>query len=544
MPLPSDSTTTWPPTGTGREYAKFAEWAAWYSGDPQRLRDVYAGFSAQGQVGNPWYRFWSRVAQSPADQKAQMHVPVAGDLVAVGAALLFGEEPRIWIAEAHGDTEDPGAVTLEERLEKVLLFGGAFNRLVEAAESCSAMGGVYLHPVWDQDLAPVPMIGVTQVDQAVPEFKLGVLSAVTFWRELEAYSEGNRIVRHLERHERVSGGNSHVVNAVYRGSGQPMVSSTGVVGQGMVTGQLGERLRDGVMTMMTGLEPEYVFPFKELDVEYVPNRRPNRLWRASAHGLSDYSGSETVLDAIDETYASWVRDIRLAKARLIVPREFLDEEGNFDVDHEAFTPVTMEPGAAEQGARSMLAQQFEIRHEEHLGTILELVERVVSNAGYSPQTFGMKIDGRAESGTALRIRENKTTLTRARKSQWWTPAINRLVWRLLLIDSKPPFSGGSSPEGKTITTDLSSSATRDPVELANVANTLKAAMAASIETRVRLIHPEWRKDQVAAEVERIKDEEGGEVPDPTLFAGAGNGPLGDEAPSPPKAEGDEPPPKE
>jgi hypothetical protein len=55
----------------------------------------------------------------------------------------------------------------------------------------------------------------------------------------------------------------------------------------------------------------------------------------------------------------------------------------------------------------------------------------------------------------------------------------------------------------------------DPTGTANWVNTLATARAASIETRVRLAQPQLDDDQVAAEVQRIKSEEGLGLPDPT-----------------------------
>lgn len=513
MPLPSDNTTAWPPADMAKEYSKYAEWAAWYSGDPARLREFYAGFQETGQSGKPWYRFWSRAARQPSEQRAQLHVPVAGDLAAMSGALLFSEEPKIRIAEAHESKAiDSSAKATEDRLQEILNEGGFYNRIIEAAETAAAMGGVFLRPVWDEDLAPYPMVAVTQADQAVPKFKFGVLQEVTFWKVVA--ENGNIITRHLEYHSQSPAslgderGKAYIQHAVYRGN---------------VT-QLGVKLGDDALFALTGLEPFVELPFEDLDVQYVPNMRPNRLWRSSSLGLSDYSGSETILDAIDEVYASWMRDIRLAKARIVVPREYLDESGNMDLDHEIYTPVDMEPGATEQGARSMLAHQFAIRYEEHLNTVLELVERTISNAGYSPQSFGLHVEGRAESGTALRIRENKTFLTQRRKSHWWGPALATLCEHLLLIDMEV---FGSPIEIFRPTVELSDSITNDPVEMAQTVNTLKSAQAASTLTRVKLAQPDLTDDEAQAEADKIIEEEGiGAVaPDPFAIGGGGTPPV-------------------
>ena len=511
MPLPIDPTQQWPPVANTQEYLKFREWSAWYSGDPMRLRDQFALQIQPTYRSSPWSQFWSRIGSRPAQQKAMFHVPMAGDLASVSASLLFGVEPRFRIRAAHevqptpkvvpqgtaapteenasGDIDalpagDPAAKQTEARMKEIVDRGGLYNRLIEAAESSSALGGAYLIPVWDTTVADVPLVSVAQADAAIPTFKFGILDSVIFHREV--IRDDSVIIRHLELHEKVLGSNSHVLNAVYRGSEH----------------QIGVRLPDAELLALTGLDPEVILPFPELDAEYVPNMRPNKLWRNSSLGQSDYSGAELLFDALDETYASWIRDIRLAKARIIVPKEFVDEFGAFDVDHEVFTQADLHVGM-DSGVMPIFAQQFAIRTKEHLDTALEFVERIAANAGYSPQTFGLHIMGRAESGTALRMRENRTMMTMQRKTQWWVPAIERLSSHLLLIDVDV-FKTKIEP--MTVDVELSDAMVRDPSELAATANVLKQAMAASTQERVRMIQPDWTPEEVQAEVARILDE--------------------------------------
>lgn len=502
MPLPSDPLAKWPPAENSRELQKYAEWSAWYSGDPERLIDVYAGIGTsqtpdamvQNQV--PWWRFWSRMRKanwSSSQQRANLHVPLAGDLASVSSAILFSEEPRIVLPDAHKDNPDATAKSTEERLLELIEDGGVYNRLIEAAETCAAMGGVYMYPAWDKEISSTPFIAVAQVDQAIPKFRYGLLWSVLFWREVKV--DGQVRVRHLESHEIISG-QAHILHGLYRGT-------LGTIGDQVPLDQ------DPATAM---LEPDITLPFKELDVEYIPNMRPNRLWRTSPLGASDYSGSEGLFDALDEVYASWMRDVRLGKARLVVPTEYLtivqgrtSDGATFDVDHEVFSPLNMEPAAAQQGAKSIEQVQFDIRVQDHLDTALELIERCVSNAGYSPQTFGLHIVGRAESGTALRIRENRTFLTQKRKGHWWRPALERLFMHLVAID-KVEFNTAGLDPSQEIDVELVDGWSNDQIELANTTNILFQAQAASIEVRVKRIHPEWTQEQVMAEVDKIKEE--------------------------------------
>lgn len=492
--LPSDPQAPWPPKDQGAQYAKFAEWSAWYSGDPERLREVYDG--APGHAARRWYKFWGRISQDPEAQKAQLHVPIAGDLAAVSGALLFGEEPRIHIVTEEGK---PGGTEAEKRLRRIKDDSGLSSRLVEGAETAAAMGGAYMFPAWDKELADYPIPAIAQADQAIPEFRHGVLRSVLLWREVER--DGNIVYRHLELHRPgvpgFANGKAFVQHAVYKGT----------------RSEIGARQADDWTMSLVGFQPLVTLPFQELDVQYIPNMRPNRLWRQSSLGLSDFSGSEGMFDALDEVYASWMRDIRLGKARIIVPRDFIDESGSVDIDHEVYQPMDMEPGASEAGARSMLAQQFEIRYNEHRETAIELVERIVSNSGYSPQTFGIRIEGRAESGSALRIRENKTILTLKRKSQWWGPGIRRLLAQLMAVD-KEVFGGPGLAVTDLVEVALSAGVPEDPVELAQTVAQISAAQAASLQTKVRILHPHWSREEVDSEVKRIQEELEAAKPEP------------------------------
>src|SRR5688572_15613812 len=102
MPLPSGR-QVWPPTDHALAYQKIEEWSAWYSGEPERLMDV-------SPVGPRW-KFWSRSSRANLDgtARANLHVPIASDLAAVSASLLFGEPPRVRIKAAHEDEPDEEA---------------------------------------------------------------------------------------------------------------------------------------------------------------------------------------------------------------------------------------------------------------------------------------------------------------------------------------------------------------------------------------------------------------------------------------------------
>jgi hypothetical protein len=160
--------------------------------------------------------------------------------------------------------------------------------------------------------------------------------------------------------------------------------------------------------------------------------------------------------------------------------------------------------------------QFAIRTAEHSATARELVERIVSAAGYSPQTFGLSISGTAESGTALRIREGRTFQTLSRKQRYAAGALRPAIRGLLAIDAAEFGS-----KAKPLTPKVEWVEERQSVnELATTADLLRRAEAASTETLVKMTHPELTDEQVKEEVARIQKESGSVVDADPLQTGA------------------------
>ncbi len=497
MPLPDGGKQPWPPESVKPALRAIGEWAAWYSGDPAQLTKVYGGLGSgfsisDGQPTAPWWKFWARTGRngSTTRQRAQLHVPLAGDIASTSAALLFGEPPTIQIPEAHGSTVSPEAKATEDRLHTLIEDSGFLGQLVEAADLAAGLGGVFLKPDWDSDVLDHPVLSTVQPDQAMPEFRFRTLRAVTLWRTVR--DDDREVIRHIERHEVGANGRGVILHGLYRGTSD----------------MLGERLSDVELAAMLKLQPLVELPFDGIGIRYVPNMRPNRRLRGSELGQADYAGAEGLLDALDEAWGSWMRDIRLGKARILVPESFLDSNGRFDMDHEVFTKLEIPPSAgADKGiAAQIQPQQFEIRVDEHARTTLGLIERIVDHAGYAPQTFGLNVDATGElSGTALTIRERKSFLTQQRKAGWWGPVVADLAEMFLAID-REIFKRPTQVARPRV--ELSDSIARDDRQIAETVELWARAKSASTEIKVRTIHPEWEREEVELEVQRILAEEG------------------------------------
>ncbi|MCT9090598.1 phage portal protein [Streptomyces sp. ASQP_92] len=490
MPLP-DNNAPWPPPQLAPLYGEMRFDDAWYSGDRHRLAEVYQG---QQRREDGRRRLWARHRQQqPGKRDGRLHIPLAGDIATASADLLFSEPPTFAVEDS----------ATQDRLADLVETGGITNTLLEGAEVAAALGGVYLRITWDASLAARPLLTVVHADCGVPEFRFGQLAAVTFWHELA--SDSATVWRHLERHEP-----GRILHGLYQGSPDrlgtrlPLTEHPEVAALADSLGPEGDAIETGIA---------------ELTAAYVPNIRPNRRHRGSPFGRSDYAAPlHDLMDALDETWSSWLRDIRLARARLLVPDGYLRDHGpgrgaSFDDDREIWQTLNIPP--TEQGAGITLSQ-FAIRVAEHSSTADAIVQQAVRSAGYSAQTFGLGDQGGAVTATEVKSRERRSMITRDKKSRYWLPALADMLLVMLRLD-REFFTPGLVPERPRVT--FGDSVSEDPASTAQTLSLLQQAQAVSTDTKVRTLHPDWDDTAVQAEVDRILTETGQAVPDP-MQAGA------------------------
>ncbi|MGW4411172.1 hypothetical protein ACWEJ6_44575 [Nonomuraea sp. NPDC004702] len=493
MPLPSGG--TWPPPALAQITPKLAEWSAWYSGDPDALAGVYGGqrtedstgfFASErggwrASVGKKLERWFWGTRPTNSQPRTKLHVPLASDIAATSANLLYGEMISI-------TSEDK---TTQARLETLIENSGLHSTLLESAEIAAGLSGVFQRVCWDKKLRPEgPWLASVHPDAAVPEFRWGHLVAVTFWRIVE--DDGQKVLRHLERHE---------VGAIYHGLYEGDSDDLGhmiPLAEHEATAHLAE-----VVNAQGAVETRIPF----LTASYIPNIRPNRIWRnipAAAYlGRADIQGVEPMLDGLDEVYSSWRRDIRLAKARLIVPTAYLQSQGRgngatFDLEQELYEGIE---AMSEEGGMLIHPQQFLIRHEEHRATAADWLEQAVRGAGYSVQTFGGEGDV-AVTATEVMARQERSFTTRAKKIGYNKRGVSDALVALLAIDAVF-FGSGVTPDRPTL--EWPDGVATDPKALAETLNLLAQAEAVSTEIKVRLLHPDWEDTEVQEEVDRIKE---------------------------------------
>ncbi|WP_320069614.1 phage capsid protein [Micromonospora sp. RTGN7] len=526
MPIPTGG--AWPPPAHEPAYDAYGDWDAWYVGDPGDLAQVYRGRAttggrprpsqyAGGVVGALSRWLWGTPPRV-GERDTRLHVPVPADLAATSAGLLYAEPPAL--------TCDTPAV--QEAVEK-LIEAGLYTVLRHAAEVGSVLGDVYLRPVIDREVAPKRAIPTAvSADAAIPVIRWGQLVEVTLWSTV--HESSSTVLRLLEHHD-VVGGAGRITYALHEGTPDELGRAIPLTEHPDVA-HLAELL-DATGSQPTGLD--------RLDVVRIPNAGPQRRWRKLGplkyHGRSDLDGNEPLFDRIDEVWTNWMRDIRLARGRITVPEYMLQSNGpgqgaTWDPDREVYSAVNGLPNPA---GEKLTATQFEIRHVEHKATIDALMEVAMRHAGLSSQTMGEEGDV-AMTATEATARERQSFVTRGDRTTTSKPRLADYVEIHLALER---IHFGGPPEERP-NVEFGDSVSESPEATARTAQLLSAAGAASTETLVRMVHPDWGDKQVEEEVDRIK----GDQP-PTVEVGGALGALaGNDPTDDTEDQDDEPAPEE
>lgn len=507
MPLPPSGQTPWPPPQLAVPHADMDMWRAWYAGDPGHLAAVYgstAPYMRHGLAreffeadkrrllnGEP-RMFWGQ-DPAPGQQAAKLHVPIAGDIAEMSANLLWSEVPQVTVDV--DSTDRATAVSTTAQIGRYLDDRG-HAKMREASELTAGLSNCYLRVVWDTSLRPRPWTDVIPADGVVPEWRWGVLASAIVWRELAPTSAESEVWRLLEYHEPGT-----IQYGVYKGSQDTLGMLQDLVDH-PDTEYLAKRT-DSQGRQATGID--------RLLITHLPNVLPNRMWDGIAGtaplGRSDYAGIEPLMDALDESWTSWMRDLRLGKAMVIVPQTMLDTDGpgsgaTFDLDRELRVALNMLDG----GDRDPITQvQFKIRVEEHERTCKALRRQILSSAGYSAQSFGEE-GSVAVTATEVAARKEESLTTRGTKILYQRPALLEHLATMMMVDVRHCGAKGVDPAVE-LTAAWPQAVQPDPEATARTLSLLDSAGAISTFMKVKLREPSWDDAEVLAEVRRIRDDQ-------------------------------------
>ncbi|QWS68122.1 portal protein [Gordonia phage VanLee] len=492
--------TKWPPAPFDRALETMNVWDAWYTGDQDRLYTHYSSADAPGravETGTGWRGRVARffVGTRPRQSGSKLHVPAPSDLARTSADLLFSQPPRFTVGSDDASSQKKA----QERIDKLLGGPETAATFLEAGELQAALGGSYVRLWWDESISDKVECAAMPADAAIPTWRYGRLAGVTFWTVV--HRDEKAVYRHLERHTP-----GRIEHGLYFGTEDALGTRISLreLPETAWAADVGEH--EGLL--LTGV--------RGLTAAYAPNVLPNRAWRTTPGlaplGRSDFDGLEPLFDALDSAYSSWMRDLELGKARIFIDENMLANRGPgrgafFDSEQEVFTKIKAIGKMADAG--NIDAKQFGIRWQEHSQTCAEILNAILRGAGYSASNFSD--DGLTVTKTATEIesRDRLSERTRDKKIGYWRSALGPLSATMIQLDKavfRTDFDLNEMPEVNfPIRPQMSQAA------LSGSLASLRSANLISIEQGVRERNPNWPKDEIDAEVKRIREDMAAEV---------------------------------
>lgn len=519
MPLPADG-SVFPPKQLAPGFARMREHGAWYAGDIDELRAIYGGGQSashmrggrpmQGGVAGFFSRMWWGRPLASGEERTALHIPMASNLATLSSDLLNAEPAVFGVA---GDENRASRNATELRLDAIMNTPQSHMTQNEGGELEAALGGVYWVADWDLN-GPFDHVFYRSVDAdaAVPTFRGGQLAEVSFWTRIDV---DRKIYRHIEHHEVGA-----IIHALYVSDDAERIGVRVPLTMRPETAHLAElpgSLSDGMQTVI----PTFI---DRLTAVYEPNIRKSRKLRRkgvfAAWGRSDYEGAEDMLQSFDETWSSWMRDLKVGRARIFVPEAMIQSQGRgqggfFDSEREVYALLNSLPN---KDGKNIEAQQFEIRVEQHERTAFNLKKEILQATGYSLSSYGEHGADVAMTATEVNDRRSDTERTRDKKIRYATLARTRIASVCLELDGII-FRGKGGRPGVDVVAEFPEVSQIDPEKEIRIVSLLDAASAISTETKVRRANPAWDDTQVGEEVARIQSEKGLTAPDPATFRG-------------------------
>lgn len=520
-----------PPEPFDIAFARFRELDAWYTGDTETLQEIYSGgATVTHQVGGRAFRggvigtlskWWWGQPQATGEKRMKMHLPLAADLCTLSADLLFGEAPQVLFRRpadslpasgAERENQGPWSHPAQDRLDSIIASDEAHAEFLLWGEYAAALGGAYLAVAWDPAVSDHVFPKAYAADCAIPTFRHGRLASVRLWTE---YRNGNEVFRLIEDHQPGS-----VSYALYRG-GPKNLGDLVPLSSHPDTAHY-ELLRNE-SDLEVALSNPAALPLdvrigtgsERLAVVYMPNARPVRDWRKLGPlaylGRSDLDGIQDVLDKVDQTWSSLMRDVDNGQGRLIIDEAMLDtaapgDGATFDPYRQVFTAVGAVPAKSADGGSPIKNVQFDIRVQEHLQIIEGLKKEIASALGYSESHLGIQ-EARTGDRTATEVSADLTDSerTRDKKALYAKAALSQ--WALAALEIEHAVFGGFEKGDLASPPDVvfAPVSQADPEKLARTASLMEGV--ASLKERVRIQHSDWDDDELDAEVKAILDED-------------------------------------
>ncbi|WP_235840685.1 phage portal protein [Corynebacterium liangguodongii] len=468
-----------------------AEAALWWEGNTAQLASTYhtqyrpSQFTG-GVVGGVSRWFWGT---PDTQQRRRVHLPLAADIAATSATLLFDRAPTF----THPNQD------IKTSLDTLVNPNTFPSELLVAGESCAALGGVGWRIMWDTTMSDHPWIDWVDADMVFPTFRYGRLESVMFCEQLPAIPMDKHVYRLFTEHEhgrityRLMAGHANNVGRVVSLGDHPATIP-------LIS------LVDADSAQETGLNA--------LTAGYIPNARPvvglRRDGQLRNIGRPDLTPDLFPLfDALDEVWTEIRAELRLSRKKIIVPDWMLETRGfgagtAFNDDREVFSPVRGRPDSS-QGIEVYAP---DLRVDDMLTAASAWAEKIIQRANYSPASFGMdtaSMGAGTPTAREIEARYDASLRTWSAKSAYWLTGLQEAVNVLVQRDR---FMHGQATIIEPISVHMERPVQETLADKAQTIQALDAARAISTGEKVAMLRPEWDDQRQADEVERIMQEQG------------------------------------
>jgi hypothetical protein len=260
--------------------------------------------------------------------------------------------------------------------------------------------------------------------------------------------------------------------------------------------------------------------FKDLDEEEETGLDQPTLirWDNVSGGRSDIHGQEVLLDAINEEFSLGREKSRKSKPITFAARELADEAGAVDLTGIILTGAgNLARDLGEDPIKSVETVQPTFSSTEVISWLNFLIDCALMFMAYSKASYGRDDGGSADSGKALKLRQQRTLLKKAGKDRMASETLTMayavaMCWQ----------DGGSKVNDYRPDVQLGDGLPTDELEDAQTAAAWNTAGAISLEEKIRMRRPDWDDEKIQEEIQRIKDDR--EAATPSQLRGLGSGP--------------------
>lgn len=388
------------------------------------------------------------------------------------ADLLVGEPPEIEAAQEQD----------QDALDMIVQQSDLASQAHVAAQIASSEGEVWWKVYTDRLVSDRPILEFASRQDVVALWRAGTPVSIAFVSVISAGAD--RVVRRLlEVHEP-----GRVINLLYQGT--PEV--------------LGSRVPLAREPELADLPDEWVHGLGVMLAGRIINK-PS-LGYANL-GRSDYEGCQQLFLSLNEATTIGVENARLtAKKRLFVDRKYLDARGDMPAGADVFLLDNKDFGDGEKSG--VYAIEYSFDADQLIAYQRDLVDRIITRAGLVAQWVGASVDGRAETGTALRVRMVPAILAAQGKALHFQQGLKDALLACQLVDNLSAQAGGFerpwAAAGEPPMVELTDAVPPDPTEEAQRLSTLTAAELQSRRRSVGELHPDMTPQQVDEELAEIR----------------------------------------